>query len=574
MIKIIKINLLFLALTTSSFVLAQEEEKKIDTEVINVVKPYTPTVSDAFKIKKNPTLNDSTTTRRKIVNYRIFSQPVASTFTPAKGKAEGIQKAPREKLYDTYLGFGLGNFNTAKLDFYTAQEVDRDSDLNISLKHHSSQGGIDNVILDDKFFDTDLELKFIRSERDFKWEANGGFQHQLYNWYGIATPTALSDPEIAAIDPTQNFISGYLGGEVTFEDGIFRSIDLNVRQSGDSFKSSETRVIINPTIQFPIENETITATFTADYLTGKFDRDYFNNVSLSYQYLKTGLSGGLTLLRDDVTLNLGAAVYYGYNAESKDGDVFIYPRVTASYRLVDEYVILFGGVEGDLIQNNYYQFYQDNQFVSPTLNVSPTDAKYDAYVGMKGKISANVGYSVQGGYSVKNDHPFFISNASNNTLNDQGYSYGNSFGVIYDNLQTISFSGKLSYEASSDLTLSARGTIYDYKTDNIDMAWNLPEVTATAMVDYQINKNWYLGGSVFYTGARQNSVLPVDPTAEPTVLKSFLDINSYLGYRISEKFNIFMNINNLANQNYQKWENYPVQGFQFLAGITYGFDLK
>jgi len=35
-----------------------------------------------------------------------------------------------------------------------------------------------------------------------------------------------------------------------------------------------------------------------------------------------------------------------------------------------------------------------------------------------------------------------------------------------------------------------------------------------------------------------------------------------------------MNINNLANQNYQKWENYPVQGFQFLAGITYGFDLK
>lgn len=574
MIKTIKNYLLFLLLATCSVVFAQEEEKEIDTEIINVVKPYTPKVSDAFKIKENPTLTDSTTTKRKTVNYRIFSQPVASTFTPAKGKAEVIQKAPREKLYDTYIGFGLGNFNTAKLDFYTTQEIDRDTDLNISLKHHSSQGGIDNVILDDKFFDTDLGLKFSRNERDFSWEANGGLQHQLYNWYGLTIPTSFSDQQIAGIDPQQNFLSGFIGGEITFEDGIFKGIDLNVRRSWDSFDSGETHIVINPSIQFPIENELITATFTADYLTGAFDREYFNNVGLSYQYLKTGLSGGLTLLRDDVTLNLGAAVYYGFNAETEDGDVFIYPRVTASYRLVDEYVILFGGVEGDLVQNNYYKFYQDNRFVSPTLNVIPTDVKYDAYVGMKGKLSANVGYSVQGGFSVKNDHPFYVSNPANNLLNDQGYSYGNSFGVIYDNVKTLSFSGKLSYEISSDLSLSARATIYDYKTDNIDTAWNLPEVTANAMVDYQINKNWYLGGSIFYTGARQNNVFPIDPNRAATTLKSFFDINSYLGYRISEKFTIFMNINNLTNQNYQKWENYPVQGFQFLAGITYGFDLK
>jgi len=31
-------------------------------------------------------------------------------------------------------------------------------------------------------------------------------------------------------------------------------------------------------------------------------------------------------------------------------------------------------------------------------------------------------------------------------------------------------------------------------------------------------------------------------------------------------------VNNIANQNYQRWMNFPVQGIQFLAGATYQFD--
>ena len=47
--------------TLSTIVLAQDSTKKakdtiIKTEVINVVTSYTPTISDAFKIKKNPTI--------------------------------------------------------------------------------------------------------------------------------------------------------------------------------------------------------------------------------------------------------------------------------------------------------------------------------------------------------------------------------------------------------------------------------------------------------------------------------------------------------------------------------------
>ena len=67
------------------FVLGFSQEQRqtkdtIDTDVVNVVKPYAPKVSDAFKIKEIPTLEDNTNSTKKEVRYNIFSIPVASTF--------------------------------------------------------------------------------------------------------------------------------------------------------------------------------------------------------------------------------------------------------------------------------------------------------------------------------------------------------------------------------------------------------------------------------------------------------------------------------------------------------------
>ena len=72
-------------------VTAQKKDKNIGTEVVNVVKPYTPTISDAFKVKETPIMGDDDNTQKKHIEYNIFSFPVASTFTPAKGKAAGVE---------------------------------------------------------------------------------------------------------------------------------------------------------------------------------------------------------------------------------------------------------------------------------------------------------------------------------------------------------------------------------------------------------------------------------------------------------------------------------------------------
>ena len=66
-----KIKFLIFIITISgslSFAFAQERTKDtIDDQVVNVVKPYTPTISDAFKIRDTPKLNDSNTVKKKDV---------------------------------------------------------------------------------------------------------------------------------------------------------------------------------------------------------------------------------------------------------------------------------------------------------------------------------------------------------------------------------------------------------------------------------------------------------------------------------------------------------------------------
>jgi len=70
--------------------------------------------------------------------------------------------------------------------------------------------------------------------------------------------------------------------------------------------------------------------------------------------------------------------------------------VTASYRVVEDNVIAYGGIEGKLRQNSYYDLVAENPFVSPTLEIQPTDQQYDAYIGLKGQLLPNLGYNLEG----------------------------------------------------------------------------------------------------------------------------------------------------------------------------------
>ena len=113
----------FALFLTFQFSFSQKNGENIGTEVVNVVKPYTPTISDAFKVKETPTLDDDDTSKKENIQYTIFSFPVASTFAPSKGKAANVDKSAEEKIYSNYLTLGAGNFGTINAELFVTENI-------------------------------------------------------------------------------------------------------------------------------------------------------------------------------------------------------------------------------------------------------------------------------------------------------------------------------------------------------------------------------------------------------------------------------------------------------------------
>lgn len=574
------IILLVLFVVQISFAQVKKEET-IGTETVNVVKPYSPTISDAFKVKETPSLDDSGNQPKETIKYSILSVPVASTFTPSKGKAEGVEKSKREKLFNNYATLGLGNYGTLNAELFVNQDLGNNDYVAGMFRHHSSQGGIKDVDLNDEFYDTALNIAYGVNNRDMAWNIDLGYQNQVYNWYGLPAEFGATlagqtrDDLIRGINPNHSYNTISLGGNIEFNEGIFSKISTKFTHFSDSFSSSENRFYVKPSFKVEVMNQSINTNIIVDHVSGSFEHNYArdNTSPLKYSLTNFGIEPSFVILENDWTLELGAGLFYGLDSENSGNKFYIYPKVNASYKLVGDLMIFYTGVNGGLEQNSYADFVNDNPFLSPTLNMRPTNNQYTVFAGLKGKLANNINYNVTGSYLNEKDKALYKGNDYTEDFSNQNYAFGNSFGVVYDDVRTFRFYGELKADFSRNVSFGINGTFNSYKYDGIE-AWNLPSMKLSSNLDVNITKQWYAGLNVFYVGERKdmqsNLNLGTDPVI--TTLKSYFDANAHLGYKYNERLTCFLKLNNIGNQAYEKWLNYPVQGFQVLVGANYKFD--
>jgi hypothetical protein len=552
----------------------QKKDENIGTEVVNVVKPYTPTISDAFKVKETPSLDDEETQKKENIKYTIFSFPVASTFAPAKGKAAGVDKSPQEKIFSNYLTLAAGNYGTVNAELFVTENVSNTDYFGGMLRHSSSQGGIDGVVLDDKFMNTTLDLTYGSRTNTMNWNADLGYQHQIYNWYGFY-PGTISPETLATIDEQQTYHTLYVGGRLGLKN-VLKESSVKFTRFWDAFGSAENRFVAKPSLEFDIVEQKIKADFVLDYISGSFDKNIVGNAGIKYGFTNVGFQPSIKIQKDDLTVNAGVGFFYSAAQEQGESKFFIYPQVTGSYKVVGDLMIFYAGLEGGLKQNSYRDFVQENFFVSPTLLVAPTDQKYDIYVGLKGKLANSVSYNIRGSYLNEDNRALFKSNGYEELVGFEGYQYGNSFNVVYDKLKTVSFFGELRADFSKNVAFGINGTFSSYSTDVENEAWNLPALKIGTNLDVNITQKWYAGANLFFVGERKDFAhfaSLTQPTFDTEVtLDSYFDLNAHVGYKHSERLTFFLKGNNLANQDYQRWLNYPVQGLQVLGGANYKFD--
>lgn len=563
----------------SQFSFSQKKDENIGTEVVNVVKPYTPTISDAFKVKETPALEDEDNTKKEIIKYSIFSFPVASTFTPTKGSAANLDKSKSEKLFKNYLTLGFGNYTTLNAELFVTENISDTEYVGGMLRHLSSQGGIKGVALDDKFYTTSLDLTYGNQQKNLTWNADLGYQNQVYNWYGL--PENFSPTLIGGINPQHTFHNFYAGTKFSLNDSFFKEGIVKYNRFWDVRGSSENRFYVKPSFEFDVLNKKIKTNFIVDYLAGSFEKDFFTTNTIKYGYTNFGVHPSVVINKNDWSVNVGAAVFYSIDNENSKNKLFVYPQINASLKVVGDFMIFYTGAEGSLDQNSYRDFSNENPYVSPTLSIAPTDKQYDIFAGLKGKLASAVSYNIRGSFQNEKNKALFLNNEFNMfAINTESYQFGNSFGVVYDDMKTVRFFGELNADFSKKISFGINGTFSSYSTYDQEEAWNLPAIQLASNLNVRITKKWYAGANVFFVGERKDivyiqslvTIFPPQYYPETAILKSYFDANLNVGYKHSERLTGFLKLNNIGNQGYQRWLNFPVQGFQVVLGANYKFD--
>ena len=567
-----------------SFAQKKEKEDAIGSEVVNVVKPYSPTVSDASKIQESPVLDDEGNAKKEKINYTIFSFPVASTFTPAKGKAEGVEKEAKEKFYNNYATIGFGNYRNLNAELFVNQELGNNDYVGGMFRHFSSQGGVYNVKLDNWFYDTALDAFYGANSDNLAWNIDLGYQNLVYNWYGLPMGfgSSLSETDrntlIGSIDSKHAYNGISLGAKMEFYNSPFKEISMKYNYFTDSFNSSENRFYVKPSLKFDVSDQSVKTDIIVDYVGGTFKKNYesTNTEAVKYGFTNVGLVPSFNIQENGWDVNLGAKLFYSIDQQGNDNKFLVYPNINVSYPVVEDLMIFYAGAEGGLEQNSYMDFVNDNPFMSPTLTIKPTDKQYDIFAGLKGKLASSVSYNIKGSYTNERNKALYKSQDYTENVVNEDYAFGNSFQMVYDDVKTVRFSGNLKADFSQNVSFGLGGTFSSYKNAMEQEAWNLPTVEINSSLDFNITPKWFAGAKVFYVGERKDMQLNSDivyvTQPDPTTLKSYFDVNAHLGYKYNSQITGFLKLNNISNNSYQKWMNYPVQGFQVLVGANFKFD--
>ena len=535
-------------------------------------------------MKKNPKIIISGNTKKKKLNYTIFSAPVASTFVPKSGVVKGIDVGKKERLFDNYLALGYGNYSTPFIELFLNQNRKFENDYGVYLKYISTENGIENTPLNTGVSNLNIGGYYMKEERSFNWKIGGNIHQQKYNWYGL--PNINFDTStIDAIIEQQTYGYYELNGEIIFEDSYFSNIKTSVNLFEDSFGSKEIGFSLMPHLKLPLTRiyrnlKDLELQTSIHYLQGEFEQNYANDSNRSYAFLNLGIHPVLRLDWKKLNIKLGTKIYLSSDIENSLTDILAYPDIEISHPLNSGLLNIYTGASGDLHMNSFQSLSTLNPFVSPTLFLTQTNEQYNLFGGINGTLSSNISFNLKANYKKDEDHALFIRNNSksngefSNSIALQGYEYGNSFGVFYDDISTFSIFAELEIAASKKIQLGGNLQMNSYTTTFQQIAWNLPKIEGAIFGKYQ-NNNWYANANMFFVGERldvnYNDTFP-STISNIQSLKGFADINLNGGYHFNDFLSAFITLNNVLGTDYERYANYNVIGFQALAGVTYKFD--
>jgi hypothetical protein len=527
---------------------------------VYVVRPYEPTLSDANKYNFLPSANDFETTIPKF-QYSITPIRISSPFEPDPIKAAKTVTTSLPKIYNSWLKLGIGNYSTPMAEFNISNLRSKEYAYGAYVYHKSSNGKLvlsNNDKVRAGYVTNNVNLYLKRFFPAATLFGNLRFDQQAFSYYGYNTELVTAPLDLDRDSLRQRTYKP--GADIGVKSNLTDAEQLNydVKLSYDYFidkeKNKESSVVFKSTFSKDFNGLLGGLDLSLDYskLNGKLDT--LNNTIVRF-------SPWISKRSSDWKFLLG---FEGAADMSDISNYYFYPRANLDIIIIEDVLVPFIGLSGELKKNNYQQISAENKFIKPGLFLKNTSSNLIAYGGIKGNISSIVRFRIDVSYTVFKNFYFFV----NDTLTESPLlPLQNQFTAKYDDINLITYHGQLALQPSESFEFMIDAKYMDYKTFEELKPWHKPDFEIGIDANFKPGKKIGINAGFNIIGNRwvKNYSQPDDQQK----LKPVFDANLTFNYHYSKLLTVFADLYNITERSYVLWNQYPSQRFNFLFGFSY-----
>jgi len=538
-----------------------QEKKKSYSEEITVTAPYEPSVSEANKISFLPRITD-TAIRFQKQSYLIKPFPIQSNVSIKPLEAARVSGESPKKLYRNYLKGGLGTTSSPYVEFFASSAANTNHLISVHLKHLSSSGSIK-----DQWFPGFSENLGEVSGKLFTdrnvLSLSAAYNRDVVHYYApkIFKGDKLHEPTEDSLRQRYGLIkaSFEIKSKNDDDEGIVYSLKTDAAHLADYYKTEETNIHVIGMFQKSAE----WLTFADKQYLGIHiivDHNILTNPIKKNAATILELFPSYRFLFDEYQITLGLKTNFDFDSVSH---LYIYPFIEARVQLVPDRLSAWAGISGGLDRSNFNALRQTNPYISSLTGVITSNERFNIFAAIKGNIAQLIDLEARFESKIIDKMPLFV----NDTVKK---SHQRRFDVITDdiNLMRVLFSARYSGES---FHIRLQGIWNNYSTNAEQYAWNCPAIEGQIEAGVAINQKWSLNTSVFAWGDSYTKTWNQNNIPVAKIMKGATDLNIGLQYNPVSQFTAFLNLNNILNRNYERWNLYPAFGFNAMAGVSFSF---
>lgn len=526
---------------------AQKDTTKKGIEIISSFKPV---LRQSAKINfgASPPVSD---TSKAPLNYDIPNQNLLFAYQPGSLKPLALDIDTGGKFDNSsYVKAGFGSLRTPYIQAGISFGDGKTAGLNIYAKHVGSDGKRDFQ----KFTNTDVKLDgYFKSGNNLQWDAGIGMnQYRTYK-YGYE-PDLLNFPNDSL---KQNFQT--IAGRVAMHNinktkfGLTYWPEAKIDVFSDNHKNTESNTVLDLPLQKTIGkvfavNLGITfdlTRFTPENKSAINNTIYYISPSILFKTPKVNAQAGIRPSWDNKTFKM-------------------FPNVLVDVGTDDKRFVFQAGWTGYIRKTTYQYLASQNPWLDVPGSLKNTWIE-ERFAGFKGSVGDHFSYAAKVGFNKLNNQPLFVNDYTAGTG-------GKSFKVVNEpEIKVTNFGGELGYNIGEKFSLITGLTFNQYsglKANN--KAWGMLPLELKANMRLQVIKDLWLKTDLFaWTGPQY-----LKKDGSSGTLTGTADLNAGLEFKITKNLNLWTQFNNIFNKTYQRWNQYPVYGFNFVGGVVFSFDQK